>query len=125
MFSSVKKFLFKITLIAGLSLFLSLSAQNISAPSQQPITNFILPMFGEDGYKSWDISGKEGFYINPREILIKGMLLRICKAGSPSEFETQITSAEARIHVDEKVAHGPKELHIEGTNFNVTGKDWH
>ncbi|HEX9782917.1 MAG TPA: hypothetical protein VGA56_09355 [Opitutaceae bacterium] len=45
--------------------------------SKEPIINFRLPMFNEDGYKIWEVRGSEGRYLEENRIEITSLDLRI------------------------------------------------
>lgn len=91
-----------------------------------PVLNFKLPMFGEDGYKTWDLQGEEGLYISPEELEVEKMTLRIFATGDPVEPQTLIESPHATIYPQRSEATGKQAIYIteRGGTFAIFGRDW-
>lgn len=91
-----------------------------------PVKNFLLPMFGEDGYKAWDLQGTEGRYLGPEELEVHKMTLRLFAEGDPVEPQTVIQSPLATIYPRESQASGPGVIFIteRGGTFSIFGREW-
>ncbi len=89
-----------------------------------PISNFKLPMFGSNGYKTWDLQGKEGRYVNQDEIFVEGMRLRVFSGDERLHQEITLESPSATIFIHEHRAMGKDILFISGATFNIVGKGW-
>jgi len=89
-----------------------------------PVHNFKLPMFGDNGYKSWDLQGRQGIYINAEQIDILDMKLRVFSGDSAMRLETSIESPRATILVHNKLGGGKSEVIIKGPNYIIIGRNW-
>lgn len=91
-----------------------------------PVKNFKLPMFGEDGYKKWDIQGKEGRYISAEQLDVIAMTLRLFATGDPIEPQTVIQSPSATIFPKLSEATGKEAIYIteRGGAYTIFGRDW-
>lgn len=89
-----------------------------------PIVNFRLMMFGENGYKIWEMRGEEGHYISEEQIDVLGLTIRLFNGMEDLRVETVIESPFASMFVEEKKAAGVSELRITSANFHVEGKNW-
>lgn len=85
---------------------------------------FTLPMFGEDGYKIWDLQGDEGRYLGDDGIQVKAMRLRTYAGGETLVLETLIESDEALIRPSDNRAQGKSPIRITSDTYVVTGEDW-
>ena len=89
-----------------------------------PVEDFRMPMFGENGYKVWDLQGKEGHYVSADEIKVGGMFLQTFKGDEALSVETTIESSEATVFVKEHYAKGDQDILITGTNYIIEGFEW-
>ena len=91
-----------------------------------PVRNFKLPMFGEDGYKAWDLQGEEGLYISEQELEVQKMTLRVFAEGDPVTPQTLIQSPSATIFPSKSEATGKQAIYIteRGGSFAIFGRDW-
>lgn len=89
-----------------------------------PVKNFRLPSFGENGYRVWDLEGREGIYVSENEIEISGMRLRTWSGDEDMLRELEITSPSARLYPAENAAAGEDLIHIVGLNYTVFGVGW-
>lgn len=91
-----------------------------------PVKKFKLPMFGEDGYKIWDLQGEEGLYISQDELEVDKMVLRLFAAGDPVVPQTIIESPKATIYPQNSEATGKQAIYIteRGNAFAIFGRDW-
>lgn len=89
-----------------------------------PIVDFRLPMFGDSGYKIWEMHGEEGHYISAERIDVIGLTIRLFNGMEDLRIETVIESPFASMFVEAKEAAGDSELRIRGGNFSIEGKNW-
>ena len=89
-----------------------------------PVHNFKLPMFADNGYKSWDLQGRQGIYVNAEQIDILGMKLRVFSGDSDLKLETYIESPKATVLVRRKQGAGNSEVLIKGPNYTIIGRNW-
>ena len=89
-----------------------------------PIVDFRLLMFGDNGYKIWEIHGEEGHYISDQRIDVLGLTIRLFNGTEDLRVETIIESPLASMFVEEKEAAGDSELRITGGYFSIEGKNW-
>ncbi len=89
-----------------------------------PVKNFKLPSFGSDGYRQWDLEGREGRYISEDEIAIVGLRLRTWSGDEELTQILEITSPNARIFPALNSAAGSGLIHIVGPGYTVFGVGW-
>jgi hypothetical protein len=89
-----------------------------------PIQHFRLPMFGEDGYKSWELRGLKGDYISESEALVTGLELIVFSGDEALFEETSIRSPKATIYLKEARAEGDSSLFVVGPGYEIQGRDW-
>ncbi|MGH8019923.1 MAG: hypothetical protein ACREIA_16915 [Opitutaceae bacterium] len=92
--------------------------------SKEPIINFRLPMFNEDGYKSWEVRGSEGRYLEENRIEITELDLQVFSGDEAGEVETTITSPLAIVHPKDRTVAGPGAIHAKGVGFELFGDNW-
>ena len=112
--------LFAILAIAGSALLL---AQTPNAP----ITNFKLPLFNDEGYRTGYLRGNQGIYINSSEIRILGMVLNQYSGDERDIVTGTMESPEALFRFDKNrksTASGPGAISLENNTFRLTGDDW-
>ena len=109
---------------------LSLSAALIATavfgqmnPGAQVI-RFKLPIFNEEGYRSWYLRGERGTYVSETQVKIDDMLVSQYTGDEEGRRIATLTAPEAVFHFDTTTAYGPGELAVSTDNFEVTGKDW-
>jgi len=90
-----------------------------------PVSNFRLPVFGESGYKEWELFGETGQRLDESLIAVEVMRLEIFSGDANVQLETVIHSPEATIDHAAQEAWGESFLSIEGQGFSVMGRDWH
>lgn len=100
---------------------LVLSAQMVP---DAPIEHFSLPMFGDDGYKSWELRGLRGHYISEEEALIEGMELVIFSGDAQLLEDNRIRSPKATIFLKEARAESESSLFVVGPGYEIQGRDW-
>jgi len=89
-----------------------------------PIRDFRLPRFGEDGYKSWELRGVAGTYLNEDQVLVEGLDLLTFTGGLDLQVENRIRSPKALIDLSAETARGETSLFVTGPDFSIEGRDW-
>ena len=89
-----------------------------------PIQHFKLPMFGENGYKKWELRGLKGHYHNEQEALVEGLELVVFSGDDKMEVENTIRSPKALIHLQESRAEGESSLFVVGPGYEIQGRNW-
>ncbi len=89
-----------------------------------PVINFRLPMFGDDGYRIWDLRGKQGLYVNENRVDVVDMHLLVYSKEVPNLVETEILSPRASMLIQENRAVGDQTITVLGDNFEVRGQRW-
>jgi hypothetical protein len=89
-----------------------------------PIMNFRFPVFGENGYKLWELRGAEGRYLSEEEGLVRGLDLKTYSGDEAMRLENRIRSPEAHIHFPSATARGESTLFATGEHFQISGADW-
>ena len=89
-----------------------------------PIQHFRLPMFGEDGYKTWELRGVKGHLYSKEEAVIEGMELVVFSGDEAMWEENRIRSPKARIRLEESRADGDSSLFVVGPGYEIQGNDW-
>lgn len=89
-----------------------------------PIQHFKLPMFGENGFKKWELRGLKGHYHSDREALVEGLELVVFSGDAAMQVENRITSPRALIHLQESRAEGESSLFVVGPGYEIQGRNW-
>lgn len=94
-----------------------------------PITNFKLPLFNDDGYRTGYLRGEQGIYLDAStsELRILGMELSQYSGDENDAVIGSMESPEALFHYDKNgrsSASGPGSIKIENDTFVLTGEDW-
>lgn len=89
-----------------------------------PIRNFRFPVFGDNGYRIWELRGVEGRYLSDEESLIFGMDLKSFSGDELMTLENRIRSPEARINFPNATAEGSSTLFVTGQNYEIEGSNW-
>ncbi len=89
-----------------------------------PIEHFRLPMFGENGYKTWELRGFRGHYLSEREALVEGLELVVFSGDEKVAEENRIRSPRARIFLEKARAEGDSSLFVTGPGYEIQGQDW-
>lgn len=88
------------------------------------IIDFKLPMFGESGYRVWDLRGKEGLFLSEGEVEVQGMLLRTFSGDEKNKLEATIESIKAIIKIQENQAYGDELIVLKGPGYSLVGNGW-
>ena len=110
--------------LLGCSLFLMSWALVAQIFPDAPIQHFRLPMFGEKGYKEWELRGAKGHYRSEEEAFIEGMELVIYSGDEAMWEESRISSPAATIRLKESRAEGESSLFVLGPGYEIQGRDW-
>ncbi len=89
-----------------------------------PLRHFRIPMFGDDGFKTWELRGVEGIYLSAEESEIVGLDLLVFSGDERAIVENRIRSPRARVIMDEARAQGESSIFVSGPNFSLAGEDW-
>ncbi len=114
-------------------LFLSLGFAFCAEPTGEltrfetnaPVTDFTLPMFGANGYKIWDLAGKQGRYQSQEHIEIDELRLRVFSGDEQVRVDVTIESPHALVNAKASQARGEGFLYVQGPGYSVTGKKWY
>ncbi|NDV63250.1 hypothetical protein G0Q06_12360 [Puniceicoccales bacterium CK1056] len=110
-----------LSVVAGLFSSLVLLGQMVP---DAPIQHFRLPMFGENGYKSWELRGLKGSYLSDSEALVEGLELVVFSGDEFVFEETSIRSPKATIYLKEARAEGDSSLFVLGPGYEIQGRNW-
>jgi hypothetical protein len=89
-----------------------------------PVLNFRLPMFGDDGYRIWDLRGREGRYVSEKQVDVSDMRLLVFSSEEPDRIQTEIQSPRATMLIRDNRACGDHTIKVIGDNFQVQGQRW-
>lgn len=89
-----------------------------------PIEHFSLPMFGEDGYKSWELRGFRGHYLSEKTAMVEGLELISFQGGEALLEDNRIRSPRAHIDFAQSEASGETSLFVTGPGYEIQGQDW-
>ncbi|MCC5808605.1 MAG: hypothetical protein JJU00_19920 [Opitutales bacterium] len=81
-------------------------------------------MFGDDGFKTWELRGVEGIYLNSAESEIVGLDLLVFSGDERALVENRIRSPRARVLMEKARAQGETSIFVTGPNFSLAGEDW-
>lgn len=107
--------------LGGVLAILPLNAQ---MTPDTPLRNFSFPVFGEGGYKIWELRGVEGRYISETESIIIGLDLKVYSGDANNTLESRLRSPRAHVYLDERRAEGESSLFFSGENFILQGENW-
>ncbi|MEX0326475.1 MAG: hypothetical protein AB3N33_10345 [Puniceicoccaceae bacterium] len=89
-----------------------------------PIQHFRLPMFGENGYKKWELRGLKGHYQSEEAALVEGLELVVFSGDEDLWVENRIRSPKALINLKASTAEGDSSLFVVGPGYEIQGRDW-
>jgi len=89
-----------------------------------PVRNFRLPMFGEEGFRIWELRGAEGRYIDENRVDVVNMTLKVFSQLDPSKVETEILSPKATMLVRQNKAEGDESITMTGDHYIIQGRKW-
>lgn len=89
-----------------------------------PIEHFRLPMFGENGYKSWELRGLTGHYLSEEKAMVEGLELVVYSGDASLREENTIRSPRALIDLGRAHAEGDSSLFVTGPGYDIQGENW-
>jgi len=89
-----------------------------------PVLDFRLPRFSDNGYAQWILRGGQGIYDSDAQVRVKEMSLRIYSGDERKVLEMTIDSPEATLLIKENRAVSDSPIEIIGSNFKVFGTGW-
>ena len=89
-----------------------------------PVENFRLPMFNEEGYRSWELQGTKGIYVDGTHVDVIEMNMRVFSGDEANEVQTEITSPDATVLLAENKAIGRNTILISSNDYTITGQNW-
>lgn len=107
--------------LAGILSLASAMAQMIP---DAPIREFRLPLFGDNGYKEWELRGLEGHYLDAGSARVDGLDLLVFSGDADMLLENRIRSPSAVIEFEAARASGDSSLFMTGPGFEIEGRDW-
>lgn len=93
-------------------------------PAQAPILNFRLPLFNAAGYRTWELRGGTGRYVDRDHVELTAVQLQLFSGDEQGTLQLEVTSPEALAQPESRVVSGPSELHVKGQGFELFGNDW-
>ena len=89
-----------------------------------PVENFRIPMFNEEGYRSWDLRGAKGTYVDGTHVDVIDMKMRVFSGDEENKLLTEITSPTATVLIAENKAIGRNTILISNKDYRITGQHW-
>lgn len=89
-----------------------------------PVLDFSLPRFGDDGYAQWILRGGKGIYDSDEQVRVEDLSLRVYSGDEDRTLEMTIESPKATLLVQENRATSGSPIEITGLNFKVSGIGW-
>lgn len=87
---------------------------------------FWTPLFNDEGYRTWLLTGGEGRYDRERKIVrVKDMLLQQFTGDERDQEIGRLSSPAAIYFKDQMEARGAGELLVQNEAVRITGEDWH
>jgi lipopolysaccharide export system protein LptA len=80
--------------------------------------------YGADGYKGWDLEGRQTLMQSSDKVDIANLKLRLFSSVDPHPVEATIDSPVATVNPANSTAHGDDFLTIKGGTYLVTGRNW-
>lgn len=109
-------------LAAGLGFMVSLVCAQMIPDA--PIRHFILPFFGDNGYKTWELRGLSGELRGEDVALIESLELRVFSGDERVLQENIIRSPHATLFLKEARAEGQSSLFVSGNGYEMSGRNW-
>ena len=89
-----------------------------------PLERFTLPIFGLNGYKTWEVKGAQGRFLDATHLEVDDLIIRIFSGNEQMILESLITSPRALIDINKRTAQGKRQLMVRGPHYRLTGKGW-
>ena len=109
-------------LVASASLLLLIVVSSaISRQSLPSARNVVVPGFGPDGIRSWELRASQATSVRNGFILAREVLLSTFQGSS---LQTLAKSPVARFHPDHGVAESNASIFVEGLRYEIQGEGW-
>ena len=89
-----------------------------------PINNIYLPMFGDEGFKIWELRADVGTYASDDMLEVEGLWLKLLDGDEALTEIATISSPQAKINIDKRIAGGRDQLNVFAEDFSLQGKSW-
>jgi hypothetical protein len=112
----------RLAAVAMLASILAAGAEEV--PVAPPARNWTLPLFTKEGYRQITLKGDEVHPVSSDRIDIMGMNFTVFSGLADAKVDSVLLSPEATFMLDEKVAHGAKQVRLIRDDLEVTGEGW-
>ncbi len=112
----------RLAAVAVLASILAAGAQEVAVAP--PARNWTLPLFTKEGYRQITLKGDEVRPVSSDRIDIMGMNFTVFSGQADAKVDSVLLSPEATFMLDEKVAHGAKQVRLIRDDLEVTGEGW-
>jgi hypothetical protein len=112
----------RLAAVAMLASILAAGAQEVAVAP--PARNWTLPLFTKEGYRQITLKGDEVRPVSSDRIDIMGMNFTVFSGQADAKVDSVLLSPEATFMLDEKVAHGAKQVRLIRDDLEVTGEGW-
>jgi hypothetical protein len=92
---------------------------------EAPVANFRLPMFGDDGYRTWELFGSQGKYLSADKIEVTDMRLKVYAGDAGGNMEHLLESPKATLLLNKNIAIGEGPIKISSSTYRVDGQRWY
>lgn len=110
--------------LAGLRSIGAAEEHTTSFTVDAPVTNFRVPTFTPDGFRSWLLCGAQGIYVNASELDVVDLNLTVFSGDATSKVEKVLLSPAAVALIGENRVRGPSTLRLITDDLEATGEDW-
>lgn len=111
-------------LFHAIACFLSICTLPAQITPNDPVLDFSLPRFGDNGYAQWILRGGKGIYDSDEQVRVEDLSLRVYSGDEDRILEMTIESPKATLLVRENRAVSESPIEITGLNFKVSGVGW-
>ncbi len=91
---------------------------------EEPMEDFRVPQFNDEGYREWHLKATRGTYQNDNEVLIEGMSIRQFTGDETNEVVGTLETPKATYMIDSALIVGAGEILAKSDSFELTGSDW-
>jgi hypothetical protein len=103
---------------------LTCKGEDFHASLNAPIGNFVLPIFNEDGYKTWETYGTSAVLNNEGTFDINDVKLCCFTDQNDGTAAFVAVSEHAFLVPSSHMAHGDSKIMIVGKNFRASADTW-
>lgn len=97
---------------------------DISVQNNEPITKFYLPIFGDSGYKTCELTGLHAEFINDDNIDITDVLIKCLSGDEAGLVQMTIEGPHATVLPDKNLAYNQCVMFLAGDKFTGMCADW-